>query len=108
MKTLFKTNDPQTPFGFSFNDVEILNPTISECGRFHVSPEYYGFKIWDTGGGCTAHAQEFDFEGQKVILMITDKDLELVHVTDETKNCYVGIYDSEMESLDVDVWQISR
>ena len=106
MKTLFKTNDPQTPFGFSFNDVEILNPTISECGRFHVSPEYYGFKIWETGGGCTAHGQEFLLDGQPILMLITDGDL--CHVTDESRECIIGIYDAEMEELDVDVWHVSR
>jgi hypothetical protein len=39
---------------FEINGIEILNPTVSECGRFPVSPEHYGFEIWSTGGGCTA------------------------------------------------------
>jgi hypothetical protein len=108
MKTLFKTNDKNAPYGFSFNDVEILNPTISECGRFNVSPEYYGFTIWQTGGGCTAHGQEFLLDGNTVLMLITDKDVELIHVTDETENCYIGLYDMEMDSLDVDVWSVSR
>jgi hypothetical protein len=41
-------------FSFTFEGHAITNPTLSECGRFVVSPEEYGFTIQHTGGGCTA------------------------------------------------------
>jgi hypothetical protein len=39
---------------FTHEGHAISNPTLSECGRFEVSPEYYGFTVEWTGGGCTA------------------------------------------------------
>ena len=39
---------------FTHQGTAITNPTLSECGRFQVSPEEYGFTIQHTGGGCTA------------------------------------------------------
>jgi hypothetical protein len=32
-------------------DFAIKNPTTTECGRFDVSPDYYGFVKYGTGGG---------------------------------------------------------
>jgi len=33
---------------FEFEDMEIQDPTMSECGRFSESPSYYGFdQLWD-------------------------------------------------------------
>lgn len=29
-------------FAYVINDMEIINPTISECARFDVTPDYYG------------------------------------------------------------------
>ena len=40
--------------GFEHEDMQITNPTVSECGRFTLSPEKYGFHIAQTGGGRTA------------------------------------------------------
>lgn len=39
---------------FLFDGVHIMNPTLSEDGRFSVSPKHYGFSIEGTGGGCSA------------------------------------------------------
>jgi hypothetical protein len=39
---------------FTHDGTAITNPTLSECGRFTVSPEVYGFSVEHTGGGCTA------------------------------------------------------
>ena len=41
-------------FSFTHEGSAITNPTLSECGRFIVSPEEYGFTVEWTGGGCTA------------------------------------------------------
>ena len=32
-------------FGFEHEDTWITDPTISECGRFKVDPEYYGVTV---------------------------------------------------------------
>lgn len=106
MQHLIKTDNPSAPYAFFHNDTEIENPTVSECGRFNVSPEYYGFTIWQTGGGCTAHGKEFILDGQTVLMLVTDGDLN--HVTDDTTQCTIGLYDPEMEALDIDVWHVSR
>jgi hypothetical protein len=55
---------------FVFNDVHITNPTMSEDGRFSVSPKHYGFGIESTGGGCTAWSKRLD-NGQ--VLVLTDE-----------------------------------
>lgn len=45
---------------FKHNDIHIIDPTMSECGRFSVSPAYYGFKIDDQAGGFTAWVKRID------------------------------------------------
>jgi hypothetical protein len=59
------------PFDTSFihNGVHIMNPTLSEDGRFSVSPSHYGFSIESTGGGSTAWVKYLD----NGVLVITDK-----------------------------------
>jgi hypothetical protein len=39
-----ETTDAQARavFAYVINDLEIVDPTISECGRFTVKPDYYG------------------------------------------------------------------
>ena len=56
---------------FEFDGFEIENPTMSECGRFSVSPEYYGFEVYGTGGPCSAwrKVREDGF-----VLLLTDWD----------------------------------
>lgn len=56
--------------GFVHNGTHIDNPTASECGRFAVSPEHYGFTITGTGGNCTGWTKDIA-EGR---LLITDAD----------------------------------
>jgi hypothetical protein len=56
---------------FEFNGCEIENPTMSECGRFSVSPEYYGFEVCGTGGPCTAWRKVRE---DGLVLMLTDWD----------------------------------
>jgi hypothetical protein len=40
---IYKTKDVDGKdcFGFTFKDVTIIDPTMSECGRFDVKPRYY-------------------------------------------------------------------
>ena len=105
MKALFKTQDPAHPYAFEFHGTEITNPIISEDGRFLVSPEYYGFEVISTGGGCTAHAQEFLLDGEKILMLITDGNLN--HVDKETINAVIGLYEPFMEPLH-EGWEVNR
>lgn len=34
--------DGRAVFAYVLNDMEIINPTVSECARFDVTPDYYG------------------------------------------------------------------
>jgi hypothetical protein len=44
-----------TKHGFVFDHTVILNPTLSDCGRFIVDPaDTYGFEVIEIGAGCTA------------------------------------------------------
>ncbi len=44
---LVKTTDPEKlpVWAYVINDVEIVNAYLSECGRFDVSPDYYGLTV---------------------------------------------------------------
>lgn len=53
---------------FKHNDIYIVDPTMSECGRFSVSPAYYGFEIDNQAGGFTAWIKRID----KGILVLGD------------------------------------
>jgi hypothetical protein len=65
------TNGETMKVSFEFNGCEIENPTMSECGRFSVSPEYYGFEVYGTGGPCTAWRKTRE---DGLVLMLTDWD----------------------------------
>ncbi len=34
--------DGRAVFAYVINDLEIVDPTVSECARFTVQPDYYG------------------------------------------------------------------
>jgi len=72
---------------FIFNDVHITNPTMSEDGRFSVSPKHYGFEIQSTGGGCTAWVKQLD---DVKVLVLTD-DGGCSHKLDD--GFMMGLYD---------------
>lgn len=112
MKELTKNTDPHTPeVPFVFEDEQtgqlISNPLWNPEMTEPVSPERYGFKIWNTGGGCTAHGQDFILDGQVVTMLITDGDL--YHVEDDTKTALVGILNKEWEDIpDLPCWEVTR
>jgi hypothetical protein len=56
---------------FTHDHTAIVNPTLSDCGRFVVSPKTYGFYVEYTGGGCTAWVKKFD----NGYLVISDYDV---------------------------------
>jgi hypothetical protein len=108
MKTLEKNSNfeiSEAPFGFEFDHTFLTNPIVSFCGRFPAKPEDYGFEIWSTGGGCTGHCQKFMLDGKEVLMLITDGNL--CHVSDETIQADVSIFDSEMDECFY-TWTISR
>lgn len=37
--------DGRAVFAYVLNDMEIVDPTVSECARFDVTPDYYGLTI---------------------------------------------------------------
>ena len=46
-------------WAMQWKNMEITNPSWSECGRFFVSPAYYGFYVYESGGGCTGWRKDF-------------------------------------------------
>ena len=112
MNKLFKNTNPHTPevpFVFEHDGMVIDNPLWNSNMTGHVNPEYYGFKVWDTGGGCTAHGQEFMLDGEPVSMMIVDYDKEVNHVDDQTLRASVEILDKDGFSIGEGVfWEVTR
>jgi hypothetical protein len=92
MKEL-QLNKEGQPF-FIHQGIEITDPTISTCGRFPMPLEEYGFEVWSTGGGCTAHCQKFMMDGKPIIMLLTNDNLS--HVDIESKLITGGLFDDEM------------
>jgi hypothetical protein len=69
----------QFDMSFVFNDVHIMNPTLSEDGRFSVLPEHYGFTIEETGGGSTVWVKHTD----KGVLVLGDSKGNCTHNLDD-------------------------
>ena len=90
MKELFFENGK---YHFIHDGVAIENPVMSPDSRFSVNPEFYGFNVWLTGGGNTAHCQEFKFNGKTIIFALTDGDL--CHVEEDTKEICAGLFDED-------------
>lgn len=82
-------NDPGEPveFGFEHEGTWVVNPTVSECGRFVVTPDYYGFNIGDTGGGCTAWMR--DVEPDMYMMVTAEDDADHKY----GKRFAIGLYD---------------
>jgi hypothetical protein len=92
MKNLYLNEEKQ--YCFEHEGIEIVNPIMSPDFRGQISPEYYGFTVWHTGGGCTAHGQEFNHDFKTVVMLLTDGELN--HVSDETLEATGGLYDYEL------------
>ena len=81
---------------FTHDGHAITNPTLSECGRFEVSPEYYGFTIQYTGGGCTAWGKEV---GNNWVVLT---DCDCSHKLGATGSAFmIGFYDG---NEDAGIW----
>lgn len=108
MKTLkpVKYNDSSCLYAFEHDGVEITNPLVSEDGIFPVSPEHYGFKVTTTGGNCTAHYQKFLLDGQEVVMLLTDGNLN--KISTDTIEATVGLFDVNFEELEGKTWAVNR
>jgi hypothetical protein len=78
---------------FEFEGEKVFNPVIK--GNQPVDPTHYGFEVWSTGGGCTAHCQEFKFGDKTVIMLLTDGNL--THVSDDSKEITGGLFDDNLD-----------
>ena len=108
MKKLLKSTDAQT---FVFEDEQtgqlISNPLWNPEMTSHADPKRYGFEVWDTGGGCTANGQEFDLDGKKVIMLLTDQDSACIK--SNTVVGVAGLYDEDGNEFDNPVyWEVTR
>ena len=112
MKSLIKNTDPNTPeVPFVFEDEQtgqlISNPLWNPEMSSYADPKRYGFEVWDTGGGCTAHGQEFDLDGKKVIVLLTDEGSELIKP--DTTVGVLGLYDEDGNEFDkTTYWEVTR
>lgn len=79
--------------GFTFDGMLIENPTLSDCGRLIVSPEQYGFKIHETGGGCTAWVKPL--EGDAFIVLTAGADGVSHELGQLGESFTIGVYESE-------------
>lgn len=94
--------DAQGPY-FVHDDIEIRNPSQSECGRFFGSAvlNQYGFDRESTGGHCTAWIQIFQLAGREVYMLVTD-DTGCYADIKPGAPIVVGVYDRETDDM---LWQ---
>jgi len=87
------------------NGFNIEDPTTSECGRFRVSPETYGFAVQSTGGGFWAHQLEVTLDGLPFCLWVTDVTGERC-ITDADNRAVVGLFNDGGEQIAF--WEVER
>jgi hypothetical protein len=80
---------------FEFRGHAIHNPTMSECGRMAVPPDYYGFELVTTGGGNTAW--RLDLPDQRYLLL-TDSE-GAPHEFKQGAPILLGMYDVDGEPI---------
>jgi hypothetical protein len=99
-------HEPIVPLCFEAFGSMVVNPLYDVDGTTPVNPEHYGFEIWHTGGGCTAHCREFTLEGRKVVMMLTDGNLS--HIESESDQATVCVFTDESLEDCISYWEISR
>lgn len=72
------------------------NPTASN-GRA-VSPDHFGFRIWETGGGCTAWGLQLP-DGREVL--VTDLAGESHKLPEIGDQFLVGLHSADYEQLGI-------
>lgn len=83
---------------FDFCGHAIHNPTMSECGRMAVPPDYYGFELVETGGSNTAW--RLDLPDQRYLLL-TDSEggAGSTHAFKQGEPILLGLYEGEGEPI---------
>jgi len=92
---IYKTKDVDGKdcFGFTFKDVTIIDPTMSECGRFDVESSYYGLTETDAlilHSINTLTPEETQRGGGHYVYIYTLSDNKIIVVDDEL----LGLYES--------------
>lgn len=98
--TIFKNPDATSAalYLLEADGFNIENPTTSECGRFKVSPQHYGFSRECMGGGFWAHHLDVMFEGEPHSLRVTDVTGERC-ATHKDAKALIGLYNDDGEQL---------
>lgn len=105
-----KAYDPDSICGkycFDFEHMALSNFIVSDCARFSVSPEKYGFELVNTGENSMAHSRDFVLDGDPVTVMITDNVRENKAITRETIHALVTLYHTGTKE-EIDSYVISR
>lgn len=79
-------------YSFEFDHTDISNFILSDCSRFGVSPEKYGFELIYAGDNWLTHSKDFILNGTPVTLTINDKDRAGMPVTKDTIFAHVSMY----------------
>ena len=83
---------------FEHNGHAIHNPTMSECGRFAVSPEYYGLALYHTGGSNTAWEKTLT-DGRYLLLTDSEGGAGSTHIFEQGDAILLGLYEGESEPI---------
>lgn len=75
---------------FTHEDFQIRNPLLSECGRFWVSAETYGFEPFHTGGGCMALRR--DVPGDRYLLLTSSDGSHIPDKPEDADTAILGLY----------------
>jgi hypothetical protein len=92
-------------YSFELDCVDVSNFIISDCSRFGVSPEKYGFVLVQNWEGSFVYSRDFMFKGEAVTLQIIDKSGE--PVTDKTVYAIVNMFYTDTVDC-IDSYIISR
>jgi len=76
----------------------IHNPTMSECGRFAVTPDYYGFTLYHTGGSNTAWMKPHA-DGRYFLLTDSEGGAGSTHEFAQGDAILLGLYEGEGEPV---------
>jgi len=76
----------------------IHNPTMSECGRFSVTPDHYGFTLYQTGGYHTAWRLKLP---DRRYLLLTDSEggAGSTHLFKDGDPIMLGLYEDDGEPI---------
>jgi hypothetical protein len=92
-------------YSFDFDCVDVSNFIVSDCSRFPVSPEKYGFQLLENWEGSFVYSRDFMFNGEAITLHIIDKSGK--PVTKETVYAVVNMFYTDTVDC-IDSYIISR